>query len=127
VSRIVLDASAVLAMLANEPGGEQVFESIDNSLISAVNLSEVAVVLARLGMPDAEAHDHLSALPFDILPFDRQQAFIAASLYSKTKAFGLSFGDRACLALALSGGFSVLTADQAWKKLNLGIKISLIR
>ncbi len=127
MSRIVLDASAVLAMLANEPGGEQVFESIDNSLISAVNLSEVAVVLARLGMPDAEAHDHLSALPFDILPFDRQQAFIAASLYSKTKAFGLSFGDRACLALALSGGFSVLTADQAWKKLNLGIKISLIR
>lgn len=54
-------------------------------------------------------------------------AYETGRLKSVTKKFGLSLGDRACLAAAKVSGGSVLTADQNWTRAKTGIKIKLIR
>ena len=62
-----------------------------------------------------------------IVEFDMEQAIIAASFDSTTKKYGLSLGDRACLALVKHQKLPALTADKVWKELDLGIKVKLIR
>ena len=47
---MLLDASALLALLNHEPGSELVEEQIPGAFISTVNLAEVAGKLADLGM-----------------------------------------------------------------------------
>jgi PIN domain nuclease of toxin-antitoxin system len=44
-----------------------------------------------------------------------------------TRPYGLSLGDRACLALAIRRKATVYTTDAAWKNLNLGIEVEVIR
>ena len=121
----VLDASAVFAFYYGEKGGEVLAPLLGSALISSVNFSEVEAKLIDLEL----AYDQeLSAALFkEIVPFDLPQAKGAAGLIKLTRPFGLSFGDRACLALALSKGLPVYTADRIWSKLNLPIKIHLLR
>ena len=123
----ILDASAVLAFLNKEKGCQTVGKYIADGLISAVNLSEVICVLGNIGMPYAEAVELTDEILANVVPFDKEQAAIAAALRDKTKSLGLSLGDRACLALAKSKKLSVLTADSIWSKLEIGIVIELIR
>ncbi len=128
MSRIVLDASAILAMLNEEPGAERItLELLSQATASAVNLAEVQAKLVREGgdpeEPWAPARDPLP----DVQPFTAEQAKIAGSLVQKTSTLGLSLGDRACLALAIVLNAPVYTTDQAWKKLKLGIPIHVIR
>jgi ribonuclease VapC len=52
---------------------------------------------------------------------------LAAQLWSQTKAFGLSLGDRACLALAIDQKAIALTADRVWANLQIGVDIQVIR
>jgi ribonuclease VapC len=127
VSRIVLDASAVLAMMYQEPGGQDVAGYLSRSLLSAVNLSEVVTKLADSGMTIEETHIALSGFPCEIVPFDGEHAYLAASLRALTRPFGFSLGDRACLALGLSTGFPVVTAERAWEKCDMGVKVIRIR
>jgi ribonuclease VapC len=128
VSRVVLDASAILAMLNEEPGAEKItLELLSQATTSTVNLAEVQAKLVREGGDPEEVW----ALILDPLPhvesFTAEQAKIAGSLVQKTSALGLSLGDRACLALAIVLGAPVYTTDQPWKKLKVGIPIHLIR
>lgn len=127
MSRIVLDASAVLALLNNEHGSKTVELNIHKGLISAVNLSEVISVLGNIGMSQHEAIKLTDDLLPEVISFDKEQAAIAAEMRGITKSFGLSLGDRACLALAKSKKLSVLTADAVWAKLNIGVSVELIR
>ena len=127
MSRIVLDASAVLALLNNEHGSKTVELNIHKGLISAVNLSEVITVLGNIGMSHHEAIKLTDDLLSEVISFDKEQAAIAAEMRGITKSFGLSLGDRACLALAKSKKLSVLTADAVWTKLNIGVAVQLIR
>jgi ribonuclease VapC len=69
----------------------------------------------------------ISLLGLEILPFDSQQAFQAGLLIPYTRSFGLSLGDRACLALAQVTASTALTADQSWIDLEIGVDIKLIR
>jgi ribonuclease VapC len=127
VSRAVLDASALLALVFNEPGARTVAEHLEGSILSAVNLSEVATKAAESGMPVDEARHVLQDFPCEIVPFDQEHAFLAATLRATTRSIGLSFGDRACLALGLRTGCPVVTADRGWDKCGLSLPIIQIR
>jgi ribonuclease VapC len=124
---VVLDASALLAVLRAEPGAERVEQRLEGARIGAVNLSEVVAKLIEDGVPEAEIRRAIGRLELDVHAFDAQHAYLAGILRKPTRSFGLSFGDRACLALAQSLGALALTADRSWSQLDLGIAIEVIR
>jgi ribonuclease VapC len=123
----VLDSSAVLAVLWNEPGNDAVLERLDGSVISAVNHAEVLTKIADRGVDSKRALELLTSLAIDIVGFDRTQAETVGRLRSQTRRFGLSLGDRACIALATMKGWPVLTADKAWAELDLAVEVLLLR
>jgi PIN domain nuclease of toxin-antitoxin system len=118
VSDVVLDSSAVLALLANEPGTDMVEATLPGALLSAVNLAEIVAKLCERGMPAQEATSLIYSIGVEVAEFDADQATRSAELRVSTRSAGLSLGDRACLALAQVRGLPVLTADTAWAQLN---------
>lgn len=124
----VLDASAVLAMLHEEPGGDVVQDLLENAVISSVNWSEVVQkALDRQVEVDGLRQD-LEALGLQVLPFTAPQAERAAFLRTTTRHLGLSLGDRACLALAAELGLPAVTVDKIWKDLRIDdTKIRVVR
>ena len=128
-NKIVLDASALLALLNREKGQEKVAAVMDLATMNTVNLAEVITKLARLGIPASEIELILAGLNIDTVDFDMSMAALAGNLITQTQEFGLSLGDRACLAFAESQGYSVMTADTAWENVqsSLSIKIRFIR
>lgn len=127
MNKIVLDASALLALLLEEPGNILVEKHIAFSMISAVNLSEVFATLTTVGIPQSDLESLVGSLVPEIIPFDEKQAHSAAIMRKDTKQFGLSLGDRACLSLAKIKNVPVLTADKIWEKLKVGVEIKIIR
>lgn len=127
--RYVLDASALLCLLNGETGHGRVAEVLTASVMSAVNLSEVVAKLMELNTDIRTVVELLDPLRLTILPFDEVAAMAAGVLRMQTRAAGLSFGDRACLALAMDHGAVALTADRAWKAVadRLAINIELLR
>lgn len=126
-ARIVLDASAVMAVLKLEPGGDAVADVLGQAVISTINLSEVVTSLVNQGAPFSRAADIVRSLIIEVIPFDEQLAFAAASLRAATRTSGLSFGDRACVALGRHTSLPVMTADKTWAKLDVGVDVRLIR
>lgn len=122
-----LDASALLAYLMAEPGGGFVAEVLEHSVISAVNWAEVLQHHQRLGIDHRHLREDLSALGFGVVAFSVADSENAARLFGATRSRGLSLGDRACLALADSLSLTALTADRAWRDLDLDIRIDVIR
>ncbi len=128
MSKIVLDASAFLALLNKEKGHDIVASVLESAIISTVNSCEVIAELhEKLKMPLEEAESLVLTLISEIVDFDFEQSIAAASFKVKTKELGLSLGDRACLALGQKLELPVYTADKIWSKLNLPIKVVLIR
>ena len=127
MARVVLDASALLALLNSERGSHVVEESLPDAAISAVNLSEVVSKLSGRDMPGAMVRTAVEALDLDIRSFDADLAFSAGLLRPATRGLGLSLGDRACLALGLLLSATILTTDRSWKKLKIGATIRVIR
>jgi ribonuclease VapC len=124
---IVLDASAMLAHLRGEPGGDMVADRLDGGAICAVNWTEVIQKLVDDGMSDATIRAALEGVSAGVVSFDIPLAEDAGWLRRATRERGLSLGDRACLALARREGLPVLTADRAWAELDLGVEVVLIR
>jgi|APTNR8051073442_1049403.scaffolds.fasta_scaffold25209_3 PIN domain nuclease of toxin-antitoxin system len=122
-----MDASAVLALLNGESGADRVAMRLAGSVISTVNLAEVHSKLADYGMSDGEIGEVTDALGLEPVPFDAGMAQRAGRLRPLTRALGLSLGDRACLALAVAVQLPVLTAEQAWTCLDLGVRVETIR
>ena len=128
MASIVFDASAILALLRDEPGADVVAQYIGDGLISAVNFQEVIKGLLRREVPIDAALAMLDALHLDVRPHGRDDAIAAAKLYPATKEFGSGLGDRTCMALAIAEGLPVLTADQEWAKIEIpGLTLSLAR
>ena len=119
MTKVVMDASAVLALLNQETGYKLVEQHLPESMISTVNLSEVVTILIDIGITRSDAETTVNELIKEIIVFDQQQAFIAAELRKSTKSYGLSLGDRACLALSQIKKLPALTADKAWSKLKV--------
>ncbi len=124
---VVVDASAVLALLQGEPFTKVDAELIVDAWISAVNLSEVLTKLRSGGLTEEEALQATSALTLRITPFDETHALAAARLSLSTRRAGLSLGDRACLATAILLEATTLTADRAWAKLDIPVEVVLVR
>jgi ribonuclease VapC len=124
---VILDASALLALLNSEPGADIVTEALPGAIISAVNLSEVIAILCRTGIPEKVIRQALEPLGLEVAPFNTEQAYQAGLLYTKTQNLGISLGDRACLSLGKMLGLAVLTADKTWLKLSVGVTVKVIR
>jgi ribonuclease VapC len=128
MSKSILDASALLALLKEEPGSEQVVEAITEGVaISTVNFSEVVAKLNEAGMPEDAIHKSLDSLGLEIVDFDSELAYLAGLLRPLTKRAGLSLGDRCCLALAQNRDLPVFTTDRQWANLSLSIQIHVLR
>jgi PIN domain nuclease of toxin-antitoxin system len=127
MTKIVFDSSAILALLKMESGHEIVSKNLEQAVVSSVNFCEVVSFLSKKTQKQDEMIKFLTETFDCIEDFNIEQAIIAGSFINVTKDYGLSLGDRACLALAKYKNIPVLTADKAWSKLNLGIKIKLIR
>jgi len=124
---IVVDASAVLALLQGEPFTKVDDELVVDAWISTVNLSEVLAKLQSDGLTEAESAQATSALTLRPVSFDETHARTAARLASSTRRAGLSLGDRACLATAMLLDATTLTADRAWTRLDLPVEVVLVR
>ncbi len=137
MNRVVLDASALLAILNQEPGAETLTpELLSAAAISTVNLAEVHGKLVGRGLRPDDAWEAALSPIREAVPFTSEQARLAGDLVAQTRALGLSaqtralglsLGDRACLALGLALKAPVYTADKSWKKVKVGARIHVIR
>jgi PIN domain nuclease of toxin-antitoxin system len=124
---VVLDASAILALLNKEPGSDEVLKCIGKAAMSTVNLSEVIAKLADAGIPEEDIRQIISHLNLEVIDFNQEQALKSGILRPITKSIGLSFGDRACLALGIILNQPVLTTDRLWVSINVGVEVRLLR
>jgi ribonuclease VapC len=126
---VVLDASALLALLLDERGAGKVRNALADSAMTTVNLSEVVGHFARNGAAEKDIRPVLDPLPIELITFDEGLALSAGLLLRATRPAGLSLGDRACLALAARLGVPALTADRSWLTAAqaAGVEIDLIR
>lgn len=127
MTEVVLDASAILAFLRREPGGEGVGSYLPGGQLSAVNYAEILSKADELGVDMDAARAVVTDLGVECVAFDDRHAAVVASLRPQTKHFGLSLADRACLALAKIAGLPVVTADRKWAKAPLDLEVRLIR
>jgi PIN domain nuclease of toxin-antitoxin system len=127
MSAHVVDSSAVLMVVKQEPGFESVLSLLPSALMSAVNAAECVSILVRHGTSPDEAVGAFARSRVTVVPFDLSLAERAGILIAQTKPFGLSLGDRACLALALREGLPVYTADKNWKNVDVGVAVNLVR
>lgn len=130
MNRIVLDSSALLAILHQEPGAEifaERFDLLENAAMSAVNVAEVYGKLLVRGIGSEVAWETVTGPVPEIVDFDKEQSKIAGSLLPQTRSLGLSLGGRACLALGIALKAPVYTADRAWRNLKLKVSVHVIR
>ena len=128
MSSVVLDASAILAVIIGEPGQDKLPPSVlAEAVISTVNLAEVQGKLEFLGWTPDEAWEDATGLLREAVPFTEQQARAAGELLAQTRALGLSLGDRACLALGMALHAPIYTAERMWSKVKVGVPIHVIR
>lgn len=129
MSAAVLDASALLALLYQEPGADIVAEVLTEACMSSVNYAEVVSHFIRAGMPAEQVSAMLRPLPMTIVDADQTLATLAGHLRAATAEAGLSLGDRFCLALARRDGLPALTADRQWRSLAdaAGVQVLVIR
>jgi PIN domain nuclease of toxin-antitoxin system len=129
VGRAVLDASAILALLQAESGGDRVakllLDPAQSVLVSSLNWSEVLDRLLRHGVSAVEAERQITRLGMNVVDFDVEQARVAA-LY-RVVAPSLSLADRACLAVSAVRQATAWTADRIWKQYALDVPVELIR
>lgn len=117
----------MLAVLWGEVGANRVVAALADCIVSSVNLAEVQTKLVDRGRDEAIAWADILTLGLQSVPFDDALARAAGALVRTTRPYGLSLGDRACLALAIDRKATVYTTVKAWKSLNLGIRIEVIR
>ncbi|MBB4616747.1 PIN domain-containing protein [Sphingomonas abaci] len=126
-SKVVLDASALLCLLNDEPGADRVVEVLTRSVMDTTNLAEVVSKLRERGLSLEEVQEALGGLHLDVRPLSPSQAMTIGDLRPATKPLGLSLGDRACLALALDLSTELFTVDADLASADVGVSITDIR
>ena len=126
---VVFDSSVILAAILGEPGGDDVFDRIEDAIVSTVNVAEVYTYAAINGFPTEAIDAFFADTGIAIEPFSLDQAITAGGFAALTRKAGLSLGDRSCLALGAAHEAEVLTADHPWETVadDLGIAITFLR
>ncbi len=124
---VVLDTSALLAYLREEPGAEVVDELLADARMTSVNWAEVVQKSLSAGVDVEGMQEDLQALGMRVEPFLPVDGDRAGRLWPLTQQQGLSLGDRACLSLGLRLGLTVVTCDRAWAQLPLDLEVQLLR
>ncbi len=130
MSACVVDASAILAYAFKEKGAAKVGRWIDKgAVVSTLTIQETVSKLRQAGLPKDDAEELCAALGLDVRVLDLSLALAAGNMFPLTKRFGLSHGDRACLALGLALGVPVITADKRWSDVadDLDVKVEQFR
>lgn len=127
MAEAVLDASALIAFLRKEPGGDKVAEVLTRSCISAVNLAETYSKMAEHGKALEAVAYQVERLRIPVIPFDSEQARLVASLWKESRQVGMSLGDRACLSLAIKTSLPALTTEATWVNCSFGVQVVKIR
>jgi ribonuclease VapC len=133
LNKVVLDASAVLARLYNEPGGEQIDALLDDLeigngvqiSISSLNWCEILTRLHRASVTNPEEMLASLLAGVELVPFGKAEAEVAAKISKINPA--LSLGDRACLALARTLDATAWTTDKIWAQIPFGAKVNMLR
>lgn len=124
---VVLDASALLAYLLQEPGAEVVDGLLSDARMTSVNWAEVVQKSLSAGVEVQGMREELQALGMQVEPFSAVDGEQAGQLWPLTRQRGLSLGDRACLSLGLRLGLTVVTCDRAWAELPLEVEVQVLR
>lgn len=127
MSGVVLDSSAVLAVVNAEPGAARVMQLLDGALLSAVNHAEVVTKLVERGIGREKARSVVLGIGVEVVEFEIDLADRTGELRRATRHLGLSLADRACLALAEREGTSAVTADKKWADADIGVDVVVIR
>lgn len=120
MSNYILDASALLALLNSETGAEVIEPLLPYSIMGTVNVAEVIAELdKKLDISPEESKEMVSIMIDQIIPLEFDQSIEVGRLRKMTQGFGLSLGDRACIALGIKLNLLVYTADRVWKELQI--------
>ncbi|PKO88416.1 MAG: twitching motility protein PilT [Betaproteobacteria bacterium HGW-Betaproteobacteria-10] len=125
----ILDTSALLAYLWEEPGEARVAHLLttERCFLGATNLAELISKVIERGLPENDVPTIVNSLNVEIVPLTQAQAELSGILRQSTRHLGLSLGDRACLALTKTLGGIAITADRPWLALDIGINVECIR
>lgn len=123
---VVIDTSALMALIKDEPGAEAVERSLPGALASPVIFAECLSKLANQGYDAEAARDDFLISGLEVPDFTVSDVAGVKALHALASR-GVSLADRFCLALALDRRLPVLTADRPWADLGLPIEIRLIR
>jgi PIN domain nuclease of toxin-antitoxin system len=128
VSNIVFDSSVLIMLFAKEPGYESVRRYMRNAIISTINIAEVYKYCIEVqNLSEEDCRNLIKLTGIKIIDFCEQQALISAKIIKNTKQYGLSLGDRGCIALATLKNCSILTCDKIWQKVDLNIEFIMAR
>jgi PIN domain nuclease of toxin-antitoxin system len=127
-NKIVFDSSALIMLFAKEPGYESVRQNLKHAIISSVNIAEVyKYCIAVQNLTEDDCRNLIKLCGIKIIDFCEEQALITAKIIKQTKEYGLSLGDRGCIALAMFKNHPVLTCDKIWQKVDLDVEFIMAR
>ncbi len=122
---IVVDTSALMAVLLDEPDASrcaEAFAAEGELAISAGSLAEAMVVAGRLGVRPALSR-LIAGLNFEIVPVTAGDARLVGDAYDRwgkgVHAAGLNYGDCFAYVLAMTRGSRLLYVGEDFSKTDL--------
>lgn len=126
--KVLFDSSALIAFILKEQSWQQIRDYLADACMTSVNFMEVMTVLPfRYEMPEARVHGLLAQSDMEIIPVDKALAMQAAKLTPLAQRYGLSLGDKICIACAMQQHLSVITTDERWTRCEIGVEVKYIR
>lgn len=128
INKIVFDSSALITLFAKEPGYEKVKQNMKHAIISSINIAEVYKYCFDVqNLIEEDCRNLIKLCGIKIIDFCEEQALISAKIIKSTKQYGLSLGDRGCIALAILKNCPILTCDKIWQKVDLDLEFIMAR